>query len=99
MHRGIALGVKHYLRDPCSIAQVDKHDHAVVPPLLDPAVQDDRLPDSSFCKLPTPMSSDLHTTFAFLACIFMTVRREIAEPRRETDARSREDPMRTRAVR
>jgi hypothetical protein len=29
----------------------------------------------------------------------MTVRREIAEPRRETDARSREDPMRTRAVR
>jgi hypothetical protein len=31
--------------------------------------------------------------------LFMTVRREIAEPRRETDARSREGPMRTRAVR
>ena len=29
----------------------------------------------------------------------MTVRREIAEPRRETGTRSREDPMRTRAVR
>ena len=29
----------------------------------------------------------------------MTVRREIAEPRRETGARSPEDPMRTRAVR
>jgi hypothetical protein len=29
----------------------------------------------------------------------MTVRREIAEPRREAGARSREDPMRTRAVR
>jgi hypothetical protein len=29
----------------------------------------------------------------------MTVRREIAEPRRETSARSPEDPMRTRAVR
>ena len=29
----------------------------------------------------------------------MTVRREIAEPRRETGAQSREDPMRTRAVR
>jgi len=29
----------------------------------------------------------------------MTVRREIAEPRRETGARSREDPMRIRAVR
>jgi len=29
----------------------------------------------------------------------MTVRREIAEPPRETGARSREDPMRTRAVR
>jgi hypothetical protein len=29
----------------------------------------------------------------------MAVRREIAEPRRETSARSREDPMRTRAVR
>ena len=29
----------------------------------------------------------------------MTVRREIAEPSRETGARSREDPMRTRAVR
>jgi hypothetical protein len=28
----------------------------------------------------------------------MTVRREIDEPRRETSARSREDPMRTRAV-
>ena len=31
--------------------------------------------------------------------LFMTVRREIVEPRRETSARSREDPMRTRAVR
>ena len=31
--------------------------------------------------------------------IFMTVRREIVEPRRETGARSREDPIRTRAVR
>ena len=29
----------------------------------------------------------------------MTVRREIAEPRGETCARGREDPMRTRAVR
>jgi hypothetical protein len=29
----------------------------------------------------------------------MTVRREIDEQRRETCARSREDPMRTRAVR
>jgi hypothetical protein len=29
----------------------------------------------------------------------MTVRREIAEPRRETGARRPEDPMRTRAVR
>ena len=29
----------------------------------------------------------------------MTIRREIAEPRRETGARSRENPMRTRAVR
>jgi hypothetical protein len=31
--------------------------------------------------------------------LFMPVRREIVEPRRETNARSREDPMRTRAVR
>ncbi len=31
--------------------------------------------------------------------LFMTVRREVAEPRRETGARSREDPMRTRVVR
>ena len=66
MHRGIALSVKHYLRDPCSIAQVDKHDRAVIPPLLDPPIQHDGLPDSSFCKFPAPMSSDLHTTFAFL---------------------------------
>ncbi|MEO6308243.1 MAG: hypothetical protein ABIP43_10185 [Nitrospiraceae bacterium] len=29
----------------------------------------------------------------------MTVRREIAEPRRETSAWSREDPMRARAAR
>jgi hypothetical protein len=29
----------------------------------------------------------------------MTVRREIAEPRRETGARNPEDPMRTRVVR
>jgi len=29
----------------------------------------------------------------------MTVRGEIAEPRRETGARSPEDPMRTRAIR
>ena len=29
----------------------------------------------------------------------MTIRREIAEPRRETSARSPENPMRTRAVR
>jgi hypothetical protein len=57
------------LGQPGSIAQIHEHDHAVVAPPLDPAVQDDLLPDSSFCKLPTPMSSDLHTTFAFLACI------------------------------
>ena len=31
--------------------------------------------------------------------LFVTVRREIAEPRRETGARSPEAPMRTRAVR
>ena len=31
--------------------------------------------------------------------LFMTVHREIAEPCRETSARSREDSMRTRAVR
>jgi len=31
--------------------------------------------------------------------LFMTVRREIAESRGETGARSREDPRRTRAVR
>jgi hypothetical protein len=34
-----------------------------------------------------------------LPALFMTVRREIAEPRRETGARSREDSMCTRAVR
>jgi len=33
------------------------------------------------------------------SALFMTVRREIAEPRRETGARSPEDPRRTRAVR
>jgi hypothetical protein len=32
-----------------------------------------------------------------LPALLMTVRREIAELRRETCARSREDPMRTRA--
>ena len=68
MHRCITLGVKHHLCDPCSVAQVDEHDDAMVAPPLDPE-------------------------------LFMTVRREIAEPRRETGARSREDPMRTRAVR
>ena len=31
--------------------------------------------------------------------LFMMVRREIAEPCRETSARNREDPIRTRAVR
>jgi hypothetical protein len=35
----------------------------------------------------------------YQSALFMTVRGEIAEPRRETGARSREDPMRTRAVR
>ncbi len=34
-----------------------------------------------------------------LPALFLTVRREIAEPRRETCARNREDPMRTRVVR
>ena len=66
MHRRITLGVKHHLRYPGSIPQIDEHDHAVVAPLLDPSVQYDDLPDSSFRQFPTPMSSDLHTTFAFL---------------------------------
>ena len=35
----------------------------------------------------------------FKPALFMTVRREIAEPRRETGARSLEDLRRTRAVR
>jgi hypothetical protein len=33
------------------------------------------------------------------SALFMTIRREVAEPRSETSARSREDPMRTRVVR
>jgi hypothetical protein len=44
--------------------------------------------------------SRLADVFSILQpALFMTVRREIAEPRRETGARSPEDPMRTRAVR
>jgi hypothetical protein len=69
MHRCITLGVTHDLRDPCSISQIDEHDHAMVTPLLDPSVQYDGLPDSGFREFPAPMSSDLHATFAFLACI------------------------------
>jgi len=69
MYRCITLGVKHHLRDPCSIAQVDEHDHAMVAPLLNPAVQHDDLPDRGFREFPAPMSSDLHTTFTFLARI------------------------------
>ena len=45
MHRRVALGVKHHLREPGSIAQIDEHDRAVVAPPLHPAVQDDGLPD------------------------------------------------------
>jgi hypothetical protein len=52
----------------------------------------------------TAPGSDARTKLADVFSIlqpalFMTVRREIAEPRRETCARSPEDPMRTRAVR
>jgi len=66
MHRCIALGVKHHLRDPCSITKIDEHDHAMVPPLLDPAVQHDDLSDRGFREFSAPMSSNFHTTFAFL---------------------------------
>ena len=66
MHRCIALGVKQHLCDPCSITQVNEHDHTVITPLLNPAVQHDGLPDRGFREFPAPMSSDLHTTFAFL---------------------------------
>jgi hypothetical protein len=65
----ITLGIEYHLREPSSIPQIHEHDHAVVATPLNPAVQDDGLPDSGFRKFPTPMSSDLHTTFAFLACI------------------------------
>ena len=34
MHRCITLGVKHHLRDPGSIPQIDEHDYAVVAPPL-----------------------------------------------------------------
>jgi hypothetical protein len=49
--------------------------------------------------------SDIHTVSGmdlpteYQSASFMTVRGEIAEPRRETGARSPEAPMRTRAVR
>ena len=65
MHRCVTLGVKHYLRDSGSVPQIDEHDHAVVAPPLDPAIQDDGLPDSGFRELPASMSSALHATFAF----------------------------------
>src|SRR4029079_9421707 len=65
MHCRITLGIEYHLREPGSIPQIHEHDHAVVAPPLDPAVQHDLLSDSRFCKLPAPMSSDLHTTFAF----------------------------------
>jgi len=69
MDRCIPLGIEDHLRDPGSIPQIDEHDHAMVAPPLDPAVQDDSLPDRSSREFPAPMSSNLHTTFAFLACI------------------------------
>ena len=47
MHRCITLGIEHHLRDPGSIPQIDEHDHAMVAPPLDPAVQHDSLPDGS----------------------------------------------------
>ena len=45
MYRCITLGIKHHLRDPGSITKIDEHDHAMVAPLLDPAVQHDGLSD------------------------------------------------------
>ena len=52
----------------------------------------------------TILGSDARTKLAdffniLQPALFMTVRREIAESRRETGARSPEDPMRTCAVR
>ena len=52
MHRRITLGIKHHLRDPGSIPQIDEHHHAMVAPPLDPAVQDDGLPDAAFVSSP-----------------------------------------------
>jgi hypothetical protein len=50
-----------------------------------------------YADIQTMTSIDLPTEFR--PALFMTVRREIAQSRRETGARSPEDPMRTRAVR
>jgi hypothetical protein len=47
----------------------------------------------------TQTKTGIDLPIEFRPALFMTVRREIAEPRRETGARSPEDPRRTRAVR
>jgi hypothetical protein len=56
-----------------------------------------RLSSSPCCVLTTPNGGG--QAARGYPALFMTVRRKIAEPSRETGARSREDPMRTRAVR
>jgi hypothetical protein len=65
VHGGVALGIKHHLRDARAVSQVDEHHHPVVAPPLYPAVQYYRLADVSLIQLAAAVCPDFHATFTF----------------------------------
>ena len=60
VNRCITLGVKHHLRQPSAIAQIDEQYRAVIPTTLYPAIQDHLLPDLRLAQFAAPMGPDLH---------------------------------------
>ena len=79
----IALGIEHHLRDAGPVSQIDKNHHAMVPPTLHPAVQDDGLPYLFRRQLAAAMCADVHAVLAFFPTYFLAFT-GLAQPSRLT---------------
>jgi hypothetical protein len=79
----VLFGVEDDLCDACSVTKINKDDHAMVSPSLDPAVQHNGLPYMLLLQLAAAMCADVHAVLAFFPTYFLVLS-GLAQPSRLT---------------
>ena len=78
---GAAVRLEHHLRDAVAVAQVHEHEDPVIAVGVDPAVQDDGLPDVRFAQLAAGVGSPQPGHFFASASHLFASRRTLCKTR------------------